>query len=820
MKKKYWRKIIWSFYLIMIVVFVSLSTEVIQAQTPVEDKIGVLITGWGMSSGYNHHYAWTSSDYPRIGGDITEVEGEPCKIGHVGEFPYQSHIGMIPWAVTFLTEGMEEFYDYTGIYIFEDGIYKSPSPEHYPDVTLAEIPLNTPITPLVDVVSRGVQSYPPDPRDGTDPLAGWFLIGSWTNPFPNGAGDMTEGGPPFYVRLYNILGQPSDPQDRLQRNPYDLEQEEHLEVLMDAAFGDRIDLRYGWYTAIKDDNGINYSKLMDDVAEEFANEGFTKLLLSRETTDFNNYALEFMTGNYCKERLCELGALDNTEIHMNRQIGRTPEYNTMVTRNITPYIEAYPEGSTIAIIYTTRGLTWGKEETTGNFGSPHPWSKEVYHENAYLNYLSLKEALKKEFGQRYNLVFTEGGIDSDNRTDNFYTYALGNDVDLKGYGGETVFSNIRDEVQRAKDDGIDKIIVVPGHWNSDNLDTILRMKEINSFPVLPKADLEAGIFAMTHCEPFGTWDAENEDWVGLDPVECDAPEAVTEITVAPSFSHSIVEFATSYYVVLQGNLEKFGLYPYGEEPAIAVLQPVTKLLGGTVAVDNATSPIDGASIAIPADPYPTYPEDFTWEDGLENTARPIDDPANTNDSMWEDTVIRIGHRSTPRAMVNAQAVGPAVHFGPYRTFFNRNVILTIPYDSGTTQGQQIYPYIYNHLTETWDKLQPDIASNGLLSFKTKVLGLFRAGTDGTDDIDDDGVLNDFDECESTPVNVIVDPLGCSIEQLVPCEGPRESAKSWRNHGKYVAALTKVLKRFVSQGLITKREIRAFMKEKASSGCGK
>ena len=35
------------------------------------------------------------------------------------------------------------------------------------------------------------------------------------------------------------------------------------------------------------------------------------------------------------------------------------------------------------------------------------------------------------------------------------------------------------------------------------------------------------------------------------------------------------------------------------------------------------------------------------------------------------------------------------------------------------------------MTETWDKLQADSYSNGLLTFKTQVLGLFRAGIDGT-----------------------------------------------------------------------------------------
>jgi hypothetical protein len=39
-------------------------------------------------------------------------------------------------------------------------------------------------------------------------------------------------------------------------------------------------------------------------------------------------------------------------------------------------------------------------------------------------------------------------------------------------------------------------------------------------------------------------------------------------------------------------------------------------------------------------------------------------------------------------------------------------------------------YIYNHITQDWDKIEPDSInnSNNTLTLKTKVLGLFRAGT--------------------------------------------------------------------------------------------
>ena len=59
------------------------------------EKIGVVITGWGMPAGYNFGYAWASPDLAQTG-DRTEYEGQPCKIGHVEECPYLSHQNFIP----------------------------------------------------------------------------------------------------------------------------------------------------------------------------------------------------------------------------------------------------------------------------------------------------------------------------------------------------------------------------------------------------------------------------------------------------------------------------------------------------------------------------------------------------------------------------------------------------------------------------------------------------------------------------------------------------------------------------------------------------
>ena len=132
--------------------------------------------------------------------------------------------------------------------------------------------------------------------------------------------------------------------------------------------------------------------------------------------------------------------------------------------------------------------------------------------------------------------------------------------------------------------------------------------------------------------------------------------------------------------------------------------------------------IKGARIEIPKDPYPERPQTFTPE-----TAIPINDPKDTNDCMWEDTVINIGQQLNPPAMKSARSAGPAVHFGPYRNFFNRDVTITIPYRNMLAGGKEVNVYIYNHVTRDWDEIKAEKAENGLVTFKTQVLGLFRAG---------------------------------------------------------------------------------------------
>ena len=83
------------------------------------------------------------------------------------------------------------------------------------------------------------------------------------------------------------------------------------------------------------------------------------------------------------------------------------------------------------------------------------------------------------------------------------------------------------------------------------------------------------------------------------------------------------------------------------------------------------------------------------------------------------------------------------------------------------------------------------------------------------DLDDD-----VDVCSATPPGSVIDPSnGCSIEQLTPCDGPRGTTVSWKNHGKYISAVAHAANEFLKQGLITESEKGEIMSTAAASSCG-
>jgi hypothetical protein len=87
------------------------------------------------------------------------------------------------------------------------------------------------------------------------------------------------------------------------------------------------------------------------------------------------------------------------------------------------------------------------------------------------------------------------------------------------------------------------------------------------------------------------------------------------------------------------------------------------------------------------------------------------------------------------------------------------------------------------------------------------------------DDDRDGVPDISDQCPGTPTGQVVDPQGCSIDQLVPCTGPA-AGEAWKNRGEYLSTLLPVIRNFLSAGLITREEARALIRSKATESiCG-
>jgi hypothetical protein len=89
---------------------------------------------------------------------------------------------------------------------------------------------------------------------------------------------------------------------------------------------------------------------------------------------------------------------------------------------------------------------------------------------------------------------------------------------------------------------------------------------------------------------------------------------------------------------------------------------------------------------------------------------------------------------------------------------------------------------------------------------------------GEPDQDFDGIPDAADQCPNTPPCAIVGVSGCSIEQLVPCDGPA-SGGTWKNHGAYVSAFARVASAFLAQGLISENEKDALVAQAAQSDCG-
>jgi hypothetical protein len=130
---------------------------------------------------------------------------------------------------------------------------------------------------------------------------------------------------------------------------------------------------------------------------------------------------------------------------------------------------------------------------------------------------------------------------------------------------------------------------------------------------------------------------------------------------------------------------------------------------------------------------------------------------------------------------------------------------------GTPFMPDLQSWIRNDaLAPDWLRIGTDITGQGPFNAAFSLAG--------ETDADADGVPDSLDQCPGTPTGAIVDANGCSIEQLVPCRGPA-SGGTWKNHGQYVSAVSKVVGAFVAQDLITDEQAEEIVSEAAQSDCG-
>ncbi|MCG8461058.1 MAG: hypothetical protein MI919_32640, partial [Holophagales bacterium] len=189
--------------------------------------------------------------------------------------------------------------------------------------------------------------------------------------------------------------------------PFTVQMEEELADYFHEYFGEKVDIRFGMYEATGD-----LTRRHEDVARDMADEGLTNMLLTRETTDNNDYANISMTRHWVDYELCRNGLLDEVDIKQVKQIGRTPEYNTMVGTILQQHLERLDPGTDeVALAYVTYGNPWPgtSADLDSAFAVSHPWVNDVYPENAYYNYLSFKRYAEDVFGDTYNLVWTRPG---------------------------------------------------------------------------------------------------------------------------------------------------------------------------------------------------------------------------------------------------------------------------------------------------------------------------------------------------------------------------------------------------------------------------
>ncbi len=692
------------------------------------NRVAVLLTDWAEAEGLDPLYR--REVVKRSFGPPLQGPNDPCAKYYIGPPGFKQFLGLVPYAIGVKTKGLETAYDSMGLYRkSKDGL----SYESIYDATIRVAAAEVDTKPGLVRAARdttaplGRSYWAIDPRDGTNYLAGVYMIGVPPSPpgtknapspmpFPNGIRDADEYSFAASITDMSILYEDLTP----RLSPATQHIEAATARMLREMFGPQIDVRSGAYAPTE-----GQTRYEEDVALDFAREGFKKLVLVRETTDNNNYANNFMTRGYIDLGLCRAGLDGAFQYQQSRQVGRTPEYNTALLHVAAKNLANIPASREVAIMYTTYGLPFPDRVAPGPFSAPHPWSKEVYHENAYNNYISFKRYLDAYYGGRYQFVYGPKGSNSEKRLDNYFSYGISTPAEFTSKDPTQKFMTLRQNIDAAKQEGRKEILAILSHWYYNGRDPLLAIRTLQKIPLNTRADIRNGKRWVSWCEKV-------DDYT---PVACDPNDAaLVHLQYSETFDDYAHEFAVGYAQVIRSAIERFGVLPTIFNTQIVARGPIDREDGGVVAV-TAKGSLRGAAVTVAKDIHPGEPESFDA-----NTYRAIADPADNLVSAWDSFAAYIGTQdvSLERLAEDARVVSPAVLIGPYRTIVNRPATVTLPVTLPKSVKLSIKDlgnlraFIYNEVAEDWDPVFVPSGSTPLrydskkrtASFDVQVFGVF------------------------------------------------------------------------------------------------
>jgi hypothetical protein len=688
------------------------------------DRIAVLVTDWAEAEGFDPLYR--KEVVKRSFGPPLQGPDDPCAKYYIGPPNFRQFLGLVPYAVGVKTKGVEAAYDSIGLYRKSaDGLYYEAVYDPKVRVAAAEVEsqpgLVRPAREVRAPVSRSFWAI--DPRDGTNYLEGVYMIGVPTAPpgtkdapkpmpFPNGIRDADEFSYVAGITDMSILYEDLTP----RLSPATVHIESATARMLREMFGAQVDVRTGAYAPTE-----FQTRFEEDVAIDFAREGFRKMVLVRETTDNNNYANNFMTRGYVDLGLCRAGLDGAFQYQQSRQVGRTPEYNTALLHVAAKNLANIPQGSEVTVLYTTYGLPFPDRVAPGPFSAPHPWSREVYHENAYNNYISFKRYLDAYYGDRYRFVYGPRGSSGEKRLDNYFSYGISTPAEFTSKDPTQRFLTLRQNIDTAKKEGRKEILALLSHWYYNGRDPLLAIRVLQKIPLNTRADFRNGKRWVSWCEKVDS----------SDPVPCDPNDAsLVRLQYSETFDDYAHEFAVGYAHVIRSAVERFGVLPTQFNANIVARGPIDREGGGTVRV-TAKGSLRGAALTVARDLHPNEPESFDA-----TNYRAFADPADNLVSAWDSFEAYLGTQDVPleRLAEDGRIASPAVLVGPYRTIVNRPATITLPValPKGQAQLERLRAFIYNEVAEDWDPVFVPAGSAPLrydaktrtASFDTQVFGVF------------------------------------------------------------------------------------------------